>query len=100
MTFRETILVMLLQGPASGLQIYDRLNLWLPSAPWLVRTYVKFRLALNSHYGVLRDFEREGLVTSHEEPGGYERGYRPRRIYTPTNTGQSLGILLMIRPSR
>lgn len=39
-------------------------------------------------YPSLRDMEREGLVQSHEEPGGPERGHRPRRRYTITDTGR------------
>lgn len=32
-------------------------------------------------YEELRDMEGEGLVRSHTEPGGPERGFRYRRIY-------------------
>lgn len=64
---RLAVLEALRDGPLSSLQIMGRV------------------LDANegSIYPVLRGLEREGLVIRTTEPGGLERGGRPRAIYRP-----------------
>lgn len=47
------------------------------------------RFGQGTVYPALRDMERKGWVRSAEEPGGPERGHRPRYRYTITDAGRA-----------
>ena len=103
LTFRECILACLTQGPAYGLLVRDRMLSFTCNRGWLGCfdcNMMRLRLELNCHYPILRNFEREGLATTHEIPGGKERGYRPRIVYSLTAEGSTVALYTMLRADK
>lgn len=71
LALREHVIEALQDGPAHGAVISQRIadrRGYTPSA--------------GSLYLLLRSMERSGELLCMEEPGGIERGYRPRFVYS------------------
>lgn len=69
----EVLQLLASYGPSYGLQLVER------SAG---------RLKRGTIYVTLSRLEDRGLIVSHEEPGGLERGRLPRRVYRLTDAGR------------
>jgi PadR family transcriptional regulator PadR len=78
LTARAAILQALIEGPAYGLEVIDRVH---------ARSGGKFGVHQGSAYPVLRTLEAEGLVRSWEGDPSEARGGRPRRYYELTAEG-------------
>lgn len=93
---RTALLQALVQGESYGLELIERIR---------EMTNGRFVPLQGSVYPVLRELEREGLLSSHDGAPLSERGGRPRRYYELTAEGRRVArheanaILRLLKPA-